>query len=69
MTTAELQTQVRELTLADRCDACPAAAQVVVTFINGELMFCGHHAKNNAESFKLKAVTIFDPNNFIPVVE
>jgi len=69
MTTAGLQTQARELTLQDRCDSCSAAAQVVVTFINGELMFCGHHARDNAESFKLKALTIFDPNNFIPVVE
>jgi hypothetical protein len=69
MTTAELQTQARELTLQDRCDICSAAAQVVVTFINGELMFCGHHARDKAESLKLKAVTIFDPNNFIPVVE
>jgi hypothetical protein len=69
MTTAGLQTQPQELTLQDRCDVCSAAAQVVVTFINGELMFCGHHARDNAESFKLKAVTIFDPNNFITVVE
>lgn len=69
MTTAGLQTQARELTLQDRCDICSAAAQVVVTFINGELMFCGHHARDKAESLKLKAVTIFDPNNFIPVVE
>jgi hypothetical protein len=59
----------RQLTAQDRCDACSAAAQVIVTFINGELMFCGHHAKDKAEGFKLKAVNIFDPNNFIPVVE
>ena len=67
--TTVTQTPQRELTLADRCDACPAAAQVVVTFLNGELMFCGHHAKDKSESLKLKAVNIFDPNNFIPVVE
>lgn len=69
MTIAGLQTQAQELTLQDRCDVCSAAAQVVVTFINGELMFCGHHAKDKAETFKLKAVSIFDPNNFISLVE
>jgi hypothetical protein len=59
----------RQLTAQDRCDACSAAAQVIVTFINGELMFCGHHAKDKADSLKLKSVTIFDPNNFITPVE
>ena len=55
----------RQLTAQDRCDACSAAAQVVVTFINGELMFCGHHAKDKADSLKLKSVNIFDPNNYL----
>ena len=31
------------LTANDRCDSCSAAAKVVFTFLNGELMFCGHH--------------------------
>ena len=55
----------RQLTAQDRCDACSAAAQVIVTFINGELMFCGHHAKDKADSLKLKSVNIFDPNNYL----
>lgn len=58
----------RELTALDRCDSCSAAAQVIVTFLNGELMFCGHHAKDKAESLKLKSVNIFDPNNFLNLV-
>jgi hypothetical protein len=55
----------RQLTAQDRCDACSAAAQVIVTFLNGELMFCGHHAKDKADSLKLKSVNIFDPNNYL----
>lgn len=55
----------RQLTAQDRCDACSAAAQVIVTFINGELMFCGHHAKDKADTLKLKSVNIFDPNNYL----
>jgi len=38
-------TTEQTLVAADRCDSCNAAARVVVTFINGQLMFCGHHAK------------------------
>ena len=55
----------RQLTAQDRCDACSADAQVIVTFLNGELMFCGHHAKDKADSLKLKSVNIFDPNNYL----
>lgn len=55
----------RQLTANDRCDACSAAAQVIVTFLNGELMFCGHHAKDKQESLKSKSVNIFDPNNYL----
>ena len=55
----------RQLTAQDRCDACSAAAQVIVTFLNGELMFCGHHAKDKADSLRLKSVNIFDPNNYL----
>ncbi|OLR94933.1 DUF7455 domain-containing protein [Actinokineospora sp. G85] len=35
-----------ELTAADRCDRCGAAAQVrAVLSSGGELLFCGHHAR------------------------
>jgi hypothetical protein len=35
-----------ELTAADRCDRCGAAAQVrAVLPSGGELLFCGHHAR------------------------
>lgn len=53
----------RELTLQDRCDSCSAAAKVIAEFLNGELMFCGHHARASYESLKLKAISIFDPEN------
>lgn len=55
----------RELLATDRCDSCSAAAQVIVTFLTGELMFCGHHAKEKSAQFQVKAVTIYDPNGFI----
>jgi len=53
----------RELTAQDRCDNCSAAARVVATFLNGELMFCGHHARKHADSLKTKSATLFDPFN------
>lgn len=58
-------TSRRELTALDRCDACSAAAQVVATFLNGELMFCGHHARKNKELLKVKAVEVYDPESVI----
>lgn len=37
-----------ELTAADRCDRCGAAAQVrAVLASGGELLFCGHHAREH----------------------
>jgi hypothetical protein len=51
----------RELTLVDRCDACGAAAKVIATFINGELLFCGHHARKAGSELVLKAVNVYDP--------
>ena len=45
----ETVVQTRELTAEDRCDLCSAAAQVVFTFLHGDLYFCGHHAKEYAE--------------------
>lgn len=57
---ATVDTQ-RELTANDRCDTCSAQAKVVATFLNGELMFCGHHARNMKDVLKVKAVTVYDP--------
>lgn len=57
------QLSKRELTLNDRCDACSAAARVVTTFLNGELMFCGHHAREQYPALKVKAVEVYDPFN------
>ena len=62
MTTVELGSS-RELTANDRCDACSAAASVIVTLLNGELMFCGHHARKNSDKLKSASINIFDPQN------
>jgi len=35
----------RPLTGHDRCDRCPAAAQLRAELPAGELLFCGHHAR------------------------
>ena len=51
----------RELTTEDRCDSCSAAAKVVATFLNGELLFCGHHARDLKDSLLKQAATLYDP--------
>lgn len=63
-----LTTIDRKLTAEDRCDKCSAAAKVVATFLNGELMFCGHHARAIKDSLKLKSVGIYDPDNEVGLV-
>ena len=40
-------TSLTALTRHDRCDRCPAAAQVRATLPAGELLFCGHHAREH----------------------
>ncbi len=52
----------RELTANDRCDSCSAQAKVVATFLNGELMFCGHHARNMKDALNSKAASVYDPD-------
>lgn len=69
MKAADLQTPARELTLQDRCDSCSAAALVVATFLNGELMFCGHHARNLSAELTKKAVSVYDPKNILNALE
>ena len=47
-----------ELTAADRCDRCGAAAKVrAVLPSGGELLFCGHHGReHHARLTELSAV-------------
>lgn len=55
----------RVLTAEDRCDSCAAVAKVVATFLNGELMFCGHHARKLRLEIKSKSVSVYDPEEEI----
>ena len=63
--TPERVTDRAALLALDRCDQCNAAAMVVATFINVELMFCGHHAIEQKFNLMSKCISIFDPNNII----
>jgi len=58
----------RELTLQDRCDSCSAAAKVVATLLNGELMFCGHHARAMKDALVVKSVEVWDPEGELNLV-
>lgn len=62
MTTTTVE---RKLTAEDRCDSCSAAAKVVFKFLNGELMFCGHHANKNKVALLDKSIEVWDPENII----
>ena len=47
------------------CDRCGAKAKVGATFLNGELYFCGHHAKSLQPHLVAKAITIYDPERYM----
>ena len=49
------------LNALDRCDRCGAQAYVRATLVTGgELMFCAHHGKEDAEKLKTVAAKIQD---------
>ncbi|ODU02558.1 MAG: hypothetical protein ABS81_17245 [Pseudonocardia sp. SCN 72-86] len=62
-TSAVAEAITRPLTRADRCDACGAAARVrVVLPTDGELLFCGHHARRHAPRLReIGAELVTDP--------
>lgn len=55
------------LSKADRCDAgsCPAQAWVLVKFLTGELVFCGHHFDKYEAALYKDAYDIVDERHRI----
>ena len=55
------------LSKADRCDAsgCPAQAWVLVKFMTGELVFCGHHFDKYEAALYKDAYDIVDERHRI----
>lgn len=49
------------LTALDRCDRCGAQAVVRAVLRHGDLLFCGHHARQHAEALGRVAVTVDRP--------
>jgi len=49
----------------EKCDRCGVKAKVATTFLNGELYFCGHHAKTLQPHLIAKALTIYDPERYM----
>jgi len=59
----------RELTLNDRCDACQAAAKVVATLLNGELLYCGHHARSYGQRLITTSLRVYDPEGVFNLIQ
>ena len=49
-----------ELTAQDRCDRCGAQAFVRAVLVNGDLLFCGHHARAYGERLEAAALVVED---------
>lgn len=54
------------LTAADRCDRCGAQARVRVALASGELLFCGHHAKEHEPVLRERALSWYDDSEHVP---
>ena len=52
----------KPLTIIDRCDKCGAQAKVRATLSNGELYFCGHHARETNNKLVIQSLVVFDPD-------
>lgn len=50
----------RPILMTDRCDKCGLQAVVRATMSNGELYFCGHHARATGNKLVLQAVHVYD---------
>lgn len=49
------------LTAEDRCDRCGAQAYLRVELASGgELLFCGHHAREHGDALKAIAIHVQD---------
>lgn len=53
------------LTALDRCDRCGAAARVRAILVTGDLLFCGHHAREAGHSLTLKTISVYDPEGYL----
>ena len=51
----------RDFTALDRCDKCHAQARVRATLLAGELLFCGHCAREMGNKLVLQSVEVYDP--------
>jgi hypothetical protein len=65
MTVTTVANVQEEFTALDRCDKCGAQARVRARLITGELLFCGHHARETGYKLALQSVEIYDPEGYI----
>lgn len=64
-----VKVEERELTALDRCDTCSAAALVIATLLNGELMFCGHHGREYKDILTSKSLKVYDPEGVLGLLQ
>lgn len=67
MSAAVIETPVRQLTIADRCDQCGAQAYVKTRSSEGRaLLWCGHHFHFHEPALKVsKQTVVADEREFI----
>lgn len=64
-TTTASRRRLLRLTAADRCDKCGARGYVLAVLTAGELVFCGHHARQYATTLADAALVVHDESHRI----
>lgn len=60
---------VLQMTAADRCDRCGAAAYVLAIFDNGsELLFCAHHSRRYHQGLAAVATLVVNSSLDLPAM-
>lgn len=65
MTIDSLASVAEAFSALDRCDRCPARAAVRAQFLSGDLLFCGHHARELGNILFIKALSVYDPDGIV----
>jgi ribosomal protein S14 len=65
MTATTVQQERTFLRHANRCDTCGARAFIRALFVNGELMFCGHHGRLISIPLQQQAIFVEDGTDLI----
>lgn len=49
------------------CDKCGVSAKIRAELLNGELLFCGHHAREVGTALVGASIRVYDPEGYMNI--